>query len=86
MTDKRPDRKPVQLSLFEQHTVPVVWVMKRWNTGRDTIIRLLHEGALRGYQLTQKGWWRVITQSVFDHEKNIQKKYGSDSEKGTKKA
>jgi hypothetical protein len=86
MTDKRPDRKPVQLSLFEQHTVPVVWVARRWNTGRDTIMRLIHEGVLRGYQLTEKGWWRVITQTVFDHEKKLQKKYGSDPDKGDKSA
>jgi hypothetical protein len=78
MTERRPDRKPVQLSLFEQHTVSVSWVAHRWNSCRDTVTRLLYSGHLRGYRITQKGWWRVITQSVFDYEKNIQKEYGSD--------
>jgi excisionase family DNA binding protein len=84
MTERRPDRKPVQMSLFEQRTVPVSWVAKRWNTGRDTVTRLLHEGRLRGYRITVKGWWRVIEKSVFEYEENLRQEYGSEPEKGGK--
>lgn len=85
MTDRRPDRKPVQMSLFEQRTVPVSWVAKRWNTGRDTVTRLLHAGILRGYRLTMKGWWRVIEKSVLDYEESLRHEYGSDPDQGDKK-
>lgn len=85
MTDKRPERKPVQLSLFEQRTVPVSWVAKRWNTGRDTVTRLLHSGDLRGFRLTIKGWWRVIEKSVLDYEERLNKEYDSGPAKDDKK-
>lgn len=72
------------MSLFEQRTVSVSWVAKRWKTGRDTISRLLHSGALRGYRITLNGWWRVIETSVFEYEKKVGQEYGPDVEKGGK--
>lgn len=77
MTDKRPERKPVQMSLFEQPTVPVSWVMKRWNKGRDLVIRLLERGHLRGYKMSDNGWWNVLTKSVFEYEEKLRQKYDS---------
>ena len=85
MSDGRPNRKPVQMSLFEQRTVPVSWVAKRWNAGRDTVTRLLHSGLLRGYRITANGWWRVIEKSVFEYEESLRKEYGPDSDIGGKK-
>jgi hypothetical protein len=70
----------MQLSLFSQPTVSVSWVAKRWNKGRDMVTRLLQRGSLRGYRMTDKGWWNVIKESVFEYEDKIQKEYGSDKD------
>ena len=75
MTDQRPTRKPVQMSLFEQQTVSVSWVAKRWNKGRDMVVRLLESNALRGYRMTPNGWWNVIKSSVLDYEKKLENEY-----------
>ena len=61
----------------DERTVSVSWVAKRWNTGRDTVTRLLHSGVLRGYRLTLKGWWRVVETSVFEYEENLQEQHGA---------
>ena len=79
MTEKRPDRKPVQLSLFSQPTVSVSWVAKRWNKGRDMVIRLLERGLLKGYRMTENGWWNVIRESVLDYEEKLRQRYDSAS-------
>jgi excisionase family DNA binding protein len=60
-----------------ERTVSVAWVAKRWNTGRDTVTRLLHSGELRGYRLTLKGWWRVVEQSVLDYEHRLRTEHGA---------
>jgi len=78
MTDKRPERKPVQLSLFEQPTVSVSWVAKRWNKGRDMVTRLLERGSLRGYRMTENGWWNILTESVLEYEKRLHKQVERD--------
>jgi uncharacterized membrane protein len=71
MTDKRPDRKPVQMSLFERQTVSVSWIAKRWNRARDIVIVLLESGQLKGYRMTEKGWWNVLLDSVIEYEKKL---------------
>ena len=80
--DKRPERKPVQMSLFEQRTVSIAWVAERLGTGRDTVIRLLQSGALRGYRLTPKGWWRVVETSVVEYEAKLVSEYAPNSTQG----
>ncbi|MGC2697280.1 MAG: hypothetical protein WA738_15960 [Candidatus Angelobacter sp.] len=49
-----------------------------------SVTSLLHSGVLRGYRITPKGWWRVIEKSVFEHEENLRKEYGSEHEIGGK--
>lgn len=61
----------------DERTVSVSWVAKRWNTGRDTVTRLLHSGDLRGYRLTIKGWWRVVEKSVLDYEESVREEHGA---------
>lgn len=75
MTEKRPIRKAVQLSLFEQRTVSVAWVAERLKCSRDTVIRLLQSGDLRGYRLTAVGWWRVVEKSVAEYEQKLRAEY-----------
>lgn len=78
MTD-RPQRKPVQMSLFEQRTVGVPWVAKRLRCSRDTVVRLLESNVLRGYRLTPIGWWRVIEQSVLEYEQKLRREYAPEA-------
>jgi len=77
--------KPDQTTLFESRTLSVVHVAKRLRTSRNTIIRLLESGELRGYRLTAHGWWRVVEQSVTEYEKKLRREYepedGEDRER-----
>lgn len=88
MTEKRAIRKPVQMSLFEQRTVSVAWVAERLRCSRDTVVRLLQSGELRGYRLTPIGWWRVVEKSVAEYEQKLDAEYApealQDAEKGQK--
>ena len=76
MKDRRPERKPVQMSLFSQPTVSVSWVAKHLNKGRDLVVRLLESGMIKGYRMTPKGWWNVIKESVFEYEEQLRKECG----------
>jgi hypothetical protein len=82
LTERRPDRRPVQLSLFAQKTVSVSWVAKRWKVSRETVLRRLQCGDIRGYRISFKGWWRVFEESVLAHEAkmrlNFQGEEGQD--------
>jgi hypothetical protein len=79
MSDARPNRKPVQMSLFQQRTVTVSWVAKRWNVSRETVLRRLQSGDLDGYRITMIGWWRVFEQSVFEYESKMRLKFRDGS-------
>jgi excisionase family DNA binding protein len=84
----KPQRKPVQMSLFEQRTVSVAWVAHRLQCSRDTVVRLLQSNELRGYRLTPIGWWRVVEKSVQEYEQKLLQEYApqavQDAEKGEK--
>jgi hypothetical protein len=82
MTERRPDRKPVQMSLFEQRTVPVSWVAKRWDVSNETVLRRLQSGDLDGYRITVLGWWRIFEQSVFEYEAKMRLKFREPSTSG----
>jgi excisionase family DNA binding protein len=71
MTPQRPERKPVQMSLFEQRTLAVSVVARRLDCSRDTVLRMLQSGMLKGYRLTLIGWWRVLESSVVEHEEKL---------------
>jgi hypothetical protein len=81
MTDKRPDRKPVQLSLFEQETVGASWVAKRWKVCVNSVKSLIYAGDLKGYRMTTRGWWRVSKQSVLNYEEKLRNMYESGDKK-----
>jgi excisionase family DNA binding protein len=60
-----------------ERTVAVAWIAKRWNVSRETVLRLLHSGTLRGYRITTRGWWQVVEASVYEHERNIRNEHGA---------
>ncbi|HEX7289480.1 MAG TPA: helix-turn-helix domain-containing protein [Candidatus Angelobacter sp.] len=80
MTSTKPMRKPVQTRLFEARTLSVVHVAERLRTSRNTVIRLLESGELRGYRMTPQGWWRVVEQSVAEYEKKLRQEYAPEDE------
>jgi excisionase family DNA binding protein len=65
------------MSLFEQNTVSVARVADRLKCSRDTVIRLLQSGELRGYRLTRFGWWRVIESSVLEYKQKVDLEYST---------
>jgi DeoR/GlpR family transcriptional regulator of sugar metabolism len=67
---------PVQLLLFEQETVSVKWVSKRFHTSEQTVRRLIEENHLKGYRLTPHGWWNIYRASVDAYEAQLQSRYG----------
>lgn len=68
---------PVQLSLFEQETLSVESVSKRFRTSMQTVRRLLDRGDLRGYRITSNGWWNIYRASVEAFEARLQGQYGA---------
>lgn len=57
--------------IFSQKGVSITFVMKRWGKSRDTVLRLLEEGKIRGYRLHERGWWTILMQSVLDYEQQL---------------
>ena len=82
MTPDRPIRKPEQTTIFASRTLSVNHVAERLRTSRNTIIRLLESGELRGYRLTPQGWWRVVEQSVVEYERKLRTEYVPEDEEG----
>jgi excisionase family DNA binding protein len=64
MTDKRPDPKPVQLSLFFRPTKNASWVARHLKTSAQTVARMLEEGELEGYKIRDRGHWFIYLDSV----------------------
>jgi len=69
------NRKPQQLSLFQEKTVEVRWVAEYLNTSPQTVLRLLQQGHIHGFRLTPNGWWRIIHSSVVEYEEKLQREY-----------
>ncbi|MFL6310626.1 MAG: helix-turn-helix domain-containing protein [Terriglobales bacterium] len=64
MTDKRPDPKPVQLSLFFRPTKNASWVARHLKTSAQTVARMIEAGELDGYKLRDRGPWYIFLDSV----------------------
>ena len=56
---------------FSMETISVAAAAKRLHISRDTVIRYIEAGTLRGYRLTARGWWQVTKQSVEALERSI---------------
>jgi excisionase family DNA binding protein len=60
----------------DARTLPVSRVAQRLRCSRDTVMRLVESGTLRGYQLTPNGWWRILEKSVLEYEADLLQKCG----------
>lgn len=57
--------------VMNERTLPVRVVAERLKTSQVTILRLIELGELRAYQLTPRGWWRVLESSVSNYEARL---------------
>jgi excisionase family DNA binding protein len=60
-------------SSTDKKSVPVAFVARRMGCSRDTVLRLLQSGELKGYRLTPNGWWRVIEDSFLEYKERIER-------------
>ena len=78
MKDKRPDPKPLQLSLFFRPTKNASWVARHLKISSQTVARMLEEGELDGYKLRDKGHWFIYLDSVEELLRRRASKYGQE--------
>jgi predicted site-specific integrase-resolvase len=64
-------KQPVQLPLFQEETVSVQWTAKQLGVSDMTVLRYREEGLLQGYQMKDRGWWRIIRSSVVEYEQKL---------------
>jgi excisionase family DNA binding protein len=68
-----------QLSLFtSSFEISVSRAARLLNTSPDTIVRMLEDHTLKGYQLRPGGWWKVSYQSVVEYRAKIRRDYNID--------
>jgi excisionase family DNA binding protein len=69
-----------QLSLFtSSFEISVSRAARLLNTSPDTIVRMLEDHTLKGYQLRPGGWWKVSYDSVVAYRNHIRKTFALDS-------
>lgn len=56
-------------------------VASRLSCSRDTVLRLLESGQLKGYRLTRLGWWRILEPSVLEYEASLQQQFISEQDR-----
>jgi excisionase family DNA binding protein len=78
MSSERPDRKPMQLSLFFRSTRNAVWVADYLNTSPQSVCRLIQSGHLDAYRLTDRGPWCIFLDSVEAYIRIRAQKYGQE--------
>lgn len=64
-------RSPVQLPLFQEETVSVQWAAEHLRVSPMTVLRYREEGLIKGYQMKERGWWRLIKSSVVEYEQRL---------------
>ena len=60
-------------------TVSVQWTAKRLGVSEVTVLRYREEGKLKGYQMSKRGWWRLLKSSVLEFEARLHKEFDLDS-------
>jgi excisionase family DNA binding protein len=63
-----------QLSLFQEETVSVQWAAEYLGCSVMTVLRYVEAGFIQGYQMCDRGWWRLLKASIFDYEKTLRSK------------
>jgi excisionase family DNA binding protein len=63
-----------QLSLFQEETVSVQWAAEYLGCSVMTVLRYVEAGFIQGYQMCDRGWWRLLKASIFEYEKTLRSK------------
>lgn len=56
-------------------------VAERLSCSRDTVLRLLESGQIKGYRLTPLGWWRILEPSVLEYEASLKRQFISEQDR-----
>jgi excisionase family DNA binding protein len=72
---RRPtSRNPKQLSLFQEEHVTPQWAAEYLGCSVMTVLRYVEEGLIEGYQMCERGWWRLLKASIMEYEKKLRSK------------
>ncbi len=74
---KTDSRNPLQLSLFKEETISVQQAALYLHVSPMTVLRYREEGLIRGYQMHERGWWRLIKSSVMEYEESLRKEFAT---------
>jgi excisionase family DNA binding protein len=73
---RRPSStNPRQLSLFQEETVSVRWAAEYLGVCTVTVLRYREEGRIQGYQMGDRGWWRLLKSSILEYESKLRSKF-----------
>jgi excisionase family DNA binding protein len=65
---------PRQLSLFQEETVSVQWAAEYLGVSVMTVLRYREQGLIKGYQMCERGWWRLFKDSIMKYEASLRAK------------
>ena len=71
MQRRPPARNPRQLSLFQEEHVSPQWAAEYLGCSVMTVLRYVEAGFIQGYQMCDRGWWRLLKASIFEYEKKL---------------
>ena len=74
MQRRPPTRTPRQLSLFEEEHVTPKWAAEYLRCSVMTVLRYVEEGRIKGYQMCDRGWWRILKASLVEYENKLRDK------------
>lgn len=67
----KTDNKAVPL--FKEETVSVKWAAKYLGCSVMTVLRYLEAGFIHGYQMSERGWWRIVKSSILEYEARLRR-------------
>jgi excisionase family DNA binding protein len=62
-----PESKQTNLNFVNCQTIPVARAAKLLKRSRQTVRRMIEQGILDAYQVTENGWFEVSYASVVDY-------------------
>ncbi|HKV94909.1 MAG TPA: helix-turn-helix domain-containing protein [Candidatus Angelobacter sp.] len=81
---RQPMSHPGQLSLFQEETVTVTWAAQYLGVSVMTVLRYRESGLIHGYQMSERGWWRILKESILEYEKNLRSQAHPDEGRNRK--
>ncbi|HZU33136.1 MAG TPA: helix-turn-helix domain-containing protein [Candidatus Angelobacter sp.] len=82
-TPKTPAPNGMRLPLVTARTVSASWAAQYLDMSVNSIYKLIDEGKLKAYRHGDRGWFKILTTSVFDYETGMQKQLGIEPAKNT---